>query len=444
MRRTILPVGVALLGASVVLAADKPATCSQTSKCPKETPCCSQYGQCGVGAYCLGGCDPRSSFSLDACVPSPVCIDRDMKMGSTDKIVDVQDYLGDASKSEWVAQGTPLGSDDGLLLTMPRNTAGTVLSSTGYMWYGNVKARMKTSRGRGVVTGFILMSDVKDEIDFEWVGADLEVTQTNYYFQGIPDYTHSGNITGTSNTFENWHDYEIRWTPDDITWLVDGKVGRVQKKSDTWNKTANQWDFPQTPSRVQLSLWPGGADTNAPGTVAWAGGPIDWNSEDIQKYQYDYATVASVKIECYKTKSAPGTNSGKSYTISDYKGLNTSVSDGDKSTILKSLLGTGLDMDKDYAKSSTTQTMEVIPGLSGGGPGTNGQAAAHPDAGGSGTSGNGPSPAGIAPKCTQSGFAQDCGNSATGGNANEGYKQERALGASAFAALIAVAGMLWL
>ncbi|KAK8035129.1 glycosyl hydrolase family 16 [Apiospora rasikravindrae] len=430
MRRAILPVGVALLGASLVLAADKPATCSQTSKCPKETPCCSQYGQCGVGAYCLGGCDPRSSFSLDACVPSPVCVDRDMKMGSTDKVVDVQDYLGDASKSEWVAQGTPLSSDDGLLLTMPRRTAGTVLSSTGYLWYGNVKARMKTSRGRGVVTGFILMSDVKDEIDFEWVGADLEVTQTNYYFQGIPDYTHSGNITNTPNTFENWHDYEIRWTPDDITWLVDGKVGRVQKKSDTWNKT------------VQLSLWPGGADTNAPGTVAWAGGAIDWDSEDIKSYGYDFATVESVKIECYKTKSAPGTNSGKSYTITDYKGLNTSVDNGDKPTVLKSLLGTGLDMDKDYAKSSTTQTMEVIPGLSGGGPGTNGQAAAHPD-GGSGTNGNGPSPAGVAPKCTQSVFAQDCGQT-TGGNANEGYKQERALGASAFAALIAVAGMLWL
>lgn len=38
----MLSVGVALLGASVVLAADKPATCSQTSKCPKETPCCSR------------------------------------------------------------------------------------------------------------------------------------------------------------------------------------------------------------------------------------------------------------------------------------------------------------------------------------------------------------------------------------------------------------------
>lgn len=25
---------------------------------------------------------------------------------------------------------------------------------------------------KGVVTGFILMSDVKDEIDFEWFGAD--------------------------------------------------------------------------------------------------------------------------------------------------------------------------------------------------------------------------------------------------------------------------------
>jgi beta-glucanase (GH16 family) len=39
----------------------------------------------------------------------------------------------------------------------------------------------------GVVTAFILLSDVKDEIDYEFVGADLESAQSNYYFQGIPD-----------------------------------------------------------------------------------------------------------------------------------------------------------------------------------------------------------------------------------------------------------------
>ena len=57
-----------------------------------------------------------------------------------------------------------------------------------------------------------------------------------------------------SDTFEDFHDYEINWTPDEITWLVDGKVGRTVKKSDTFNKTSNQFDFPQTPARVQLSI----------------------------------------------------------------------------------------------------------------------------------------------------------------------------------------------
>lgn len=44
---------------------------------------------------------------------------------------------------------------------------------------------MKSSRGVGVVSAFILLSDVKDEIDFEFVGADLANAQSNYYFQGI-------------------------------------------------------------------------------------------------------------------------------------------------------------------------------------------------------------------------------------------------------------------
>jgi beta-glucanase (GH16 family) len=108
-------------------------------------------------------------------------------MDSTDNIVDVSKYLGDATKADWVAQGTPLPYKGNTILTMPANSAGTVLASTVYLWYGNVKAKVKTSRGAGVVTAFILLSDVKDEIDYEWVGTELDITQTNYYFQGIPD-----------------------------------------------------------------------------------------------------------------------------------------------------------------------------------------------------------------------------------------------------------------
>jgi beta-glucanase (GH16 family) len=68
---------------------------------------------------------------------------------------------------------------------MAQGTVGTLLASSTYMWYGKTSATLKTSRGKGVVTAFILLSDVKDEIDFEFVGADLSTAQTNYYFQGI-------------------------------------------------------------------------------------------------------------------------------------------------------------------------------------------------------------------------------------------------------------------
>lgn len=70
---------------------------------------------------------------------------------------------------------------------MAPNTVGTLLASNHYVWFGKATAKLKTSRGQGVVTAFIFLSDVKDEIDFEFIGADLGTAQTNYYFQGITD-----------------------------------------------------------------------------------------------------------------------------------------------------------------------------------------------------------------------------------------------------------------
>ena len=69
---------------------------------------------------------------------------------------------------------------------MPPDSVGTVVSSTHYIWYGKVSATLKTSRGKGVVSAFILFSPVKDEIDYEWVGVNLHNVQSNYYFQGNP------------------------------------------------------------------------------------------------------------------------------------------------------------------------------------------------------------------------------------------------------------------
>ncbi|KAK3374633.1 concanavalin A-like lectin/glucanase domain-containing protein [Podospora didyma] len=457
MIRSLLPLGVALLGATAVLAADPP-TCGLDKKCPKEAPCCSQYGQCGVGAYCLGGCDPRMSFGLDSCVPAPVCKDKTYKWDEgtfKDYYKDIGEYLGDSSKVDWVGQGYPKAHDGTVLLTMPPKSVGTVLATTTYMWYGTVKAKIKTARDAGVVTAFILFGDVKDEIDFEWVGTQLTTTQTNYYFQGIPDYVNSANIT-TTDTYENWHEYEIQWTPDEISWLVDGKVGRTKKRSETWNATSNQWGFPQTPSRVQLSIWPGGLESNAKGTIDWAGGKINWDSEEIKHYGYYFATVGDVEVKCYNANSGPGTNKKKSYYYNDVSATNNTVVDSDKPTILKSFLGTGTDMNAGASPSGTDAAQPTVQSIPGGGnsppgqvPGGGSTSSSQTNNGGSSSSGSSSNTgsSGSGGDCDVTKFSQKCdsgsSSSSSTNNRSDGVRgAERTLGASALAGVIGFAALL--
>lgn len=97
------------------------------------------------------------------------------------------------------------GGELALLLT--ENNGGSRISSTRYLHYGTVTARskhprstshrehrsttspflssVKTGRWGGVVTAFITMSAVRDEIDWEWPGANTTQAQTNYFWQGF-------------------------------------------------------------------------------------------------------------------------------------------------------------------------------------------------------------------------------------------------------------------
>lgn len=353
---------------AAVVAAD--AICGRNiGKCPKETPCCQQYGACGVGAYCLGGCDPLWSTGLDSCMPIPVCKSKKYSFENMKNVQSNMDYLGDSDKYDWVSQGDPAVSDGVLWLTMAKETVGTVMSTTHEVFYGKVKAKMRIGRGAGVVTAFILFSGAKDEIDFEWVGKELSAVQTNYYWQGVPDYTHGGK-TQMGNAYSSWHDYEIDWTPDSITWSVDGQVAREVLKKDTYNSTRKDYDFPQTPSRVQLSIWPGGLASNAKGTREWAGGDIQWSGHpDIDTLGYYYAQVKSVEIECYNPPSTVKKQGSKSYVYTDNSGDDSQIMITDKNTILKSLAATGTDQGKDFDKTnkdkSKASSVRAVPGLDG-------------------------------------------------------------------------------
>lgn len=350
--------------------ADDTIKCSSSKQCPESSPCCSQYGVCGTGAYCLGGCDIRYSFNLSSCMPMPRMGDLSTTFDNTDQIELQTKYLGNYSESDWVYTGYIDTHDDALLMQMPNGTSGTVISSTKYLWYGSVRANMKTSRDNGVITAFILFSDVQDEIDFESVGYNLTFPETNFYAQGITNYTNAKNYN-TSNTYENYHSYGVDWYEDRLEWYLDDKKVRTLFKNGTYNSTSKRYNYPQTPSRIQFSLWPGGASSNAQGTIEWAGGAINWDSDDIKKYGYYYAYIKDIKVKAFdlpekvRLDGSNDTSKLHAFLYNSTDGDQENVYLTNKKTWLGSQDATGFDPDNDSDNESDDESETTIVHSSG-------------------------------------------------------------------------------
>jgi beta-glucanase (GH16 family) len=231
-----------------------------------------------------------------------------------------------------------------------------------------------------------------------------------------------------ADTFDDWHTYEIDWTPDQVQWIVDGNVVRTLKKSDTFNETANRYQFPQTPSRLQMSIWPAGQASNAQGTIDWAGGEIDWNSQDIQEKGYYYATIGQVDVQCYTPPSGAIQTGNSAYLFTSEAALEADVEITGNSTVLGSMGATGLDMTlgADSSSSATSTGSDSVPTNNSGSVGGAGSSSSS-----TGTS----STEGGSSSTTSSGFSQ--GTSASQGNSAPN-QNERVLRGSLFAVLVAV------
>ncbi|KAI8972848.1 concanavalin A-like lectin/glucanase domain-containing protein [Trametes punicea] len=284
--------------------------CNVTSPCPSSAPCCSEFGFCGTGSFCMGGCNPLGSNSLTSCMPEPVCQNANHTFADFSRILmNATQFDGNASRYDWVLnQGNIVNTNASggeLGMTLSQENGGTRLSSTRYVHYGTITTRLKTGRWAGVVTAFITMSDIKDEIDWEWPGNKTNQGQSNYFWQGFVPQQTAGEVHGNlTDTFSNYHDYTIDWQEDTLTWLIDGQPVRTLKRSDVTGSDGIS-RYPSTPSRIELSLWPAGINTSAPGTIEWAGGLIDWNDPDYQAAGHFYALVSSVSVVCADASTNP-------------------------------------------------------------------------------------------------------------------------------------------
>jgi GR25 family glycosyltransferase involved in LPS biosynthesis len=153
--------------------------------------------------------------------------------------------------------------DSGARLTLRKEhavvreyTSAALSSREGYR-YGQFVAELRPAKVAGVITGLFLHRNApRQEIDIEFLGNDTTKLLVNVYYnpgyegarleygyRGTPELIELG-----FDAAEDFHRYEIEWTPTSIRWRVDGRLvcQRVQ-----WNPTL----IPHLPMHFHVNLW---------------------------------------------------------------------------------------------------------------------------------------------------------------------------------------------
>jgi len=271
----------------------------------------------------------------------PICQNAVYTFPDMSSLVTADQYDGNSTLHAWtIDQGAPQHSNNNeLALVLTETNNGTRISSTNYVHYGVITATVKTGRWGGVVTAFITMSNVRDEIDWEWPGNKTTEAQTNFFFEGHVDYA-AGNgqtHTGLTDTYSNYHDYTIDWQPETLSFFIDGKEVRTVNKADTLKDGVYQ--YPTTPARIQLSIWAAGIPSMPQGTVQWAGGMINWNDPDYAANGNQFtATVSKVNVTCHDSLQITNNTISYVYGANDTTGV-PSIFASNKTTLLNGAEG---------------------------------------------------------------------------------------------------------
>jgi beta-glucanase (GH16 family) len=218
------------------------------------------------------------------------------------------DFTKGADDENWknVGHGDVEYTSEGAEFSVSKKNTSPTLQSNWYMFFGRLEVHMKAAPGQGIVSSIVFLSDVLDEVDWEFLGGRDAEVQTNYYGKASTDNTQSMTFAAPNNQAE-FHNYTVHWTPESIEWYVNDVAVRTLKYSDADGGET----FPQTPMRVKLGIWAGGDPDNAEGTIEWAGGETDYDGVPYTM------TVQKIKIE--------NLNPAESYTYSDDSGSYKSI-----------------------------------------------------------------------------------------------------------------------
>ncbi len=166
---------------------------------------------------------------------------------------------------------------------------GAELYSLERIQFGKFVIRMKMVSLPGVVSSFFTYDNESwqgegrpwREIDFETIGSQPDLLQTNLITGTAGERIHSEKTTAVKD-IDSFHTYTLEWTPEFITWKVNGKVVRTDLAKDS-QQTKDMADTPQT-YRANI----------------WISEVIDWVGEFDEKQLPKYQVIDWIEFHEYK------------------------------------------------------------------------------------------------------------------------------------------------
>jgi beta-glucanase (GH16 family) len=86
----------------------------------------------------------------------------------------------------------------------------------------------------------------------EFTGQFPNKAHTNFFYKGIPEYTHE-EMHLIDSSYDQYHVYTIDWKHDRLVWLIDEVPVRTVHRNDSLSPMTphgERW-FPSTPSQIQ-------------------------------------------------------------------------------------------------------------------------------------------------------------------------------------------------
>jgi beta-glucanase (GH16 family) len=153
-----------------------------------------------------------------------------------------------------------------------------------------VRAKMNAPAQPGVVGGIFLYAlkpgsnTLHDEIDFELLGNHPNEVWTNIYGNEPLGTGHPVSYPYASGSVTDYHTYEIRWLPNQVSWSIDGNIVRT---------VTVQSPIPTGPMNLHLNMWVPNSDwaDAYSATIQPTGSP---SSNQIFSMSVDWVKVQSL------------------------------------------------------------------------------------------------------------------------------------------------------